>query len=81
MNCFLYEKEKLLILILNMAVGKLLGLDWNYLIEEKDIALVQPTIQKYFLFIFMLSNSKNTNQHMWQFLRNEIKARVQPGAK
>lgn len=64
MNCFLHESEKLLVLILNMAVGKLLGLDGNDLIEEQGIALVQPTIQKYSPFIFMFSNGKNINQHM-----------------
>lgn len=47
-----------------MAVGKLLGLDGNDLVEEQGIALVQPTIQKYSPFIFMFSNGKNTNQHM-----------------
>lgn len=79
MNCFLYEREKLLILILNMAAGKLLGLDGNDLVEEQGIALMQPTIQKYFPFIFTFSNGKNKNQHMLQLLRNEIKARVKPG--
>lgn len=64
MNCFLHESEKLLVSILNMAVGKLLGLDGNDLIEEQGIALVQPTIQKYSPFIFMFSNGKNINQHM-----------------
>lgn len=44
-----------------MAVGKLPGLDGNDLVEEQGIALVQPTIQKYFPFLFMFSNDKNTN--------------------
>lgn len=43
-----------------MAVGKLLGLD-----EKQGIAFVQTTMQKYFPYIFMFSNVKNTNQRMW----------------
>lgn len=46
---------------------------------------MQPTLQKYFPCIFMLSDVKNANQYkykpMRQLLRNEVKARIKPGTK